>query len=94
MCRIFSTDFSTDFLLFSCPVPHTHTAIIANGDTSKAQFKLKIFSFVNDSVVYLHCKIHICVEILAGTCKMVSCLLHNYFLQGVNNIEKLSWKTK
>ncbi|KAJ6662428.1 hypothetical protein lerEdw1_011841 [Lerista edwardsae] len=60
---------SFPFIHGSCPVLHTHTAVIANGDSSKAQFKLKIFSFVNDSVVYLHCKIHICVEILASTCK-------------------------
>ncbi|XP_066477396.1 uromodulin-like 1 [Tiliqua scincoides] len=60
---------SFPFIHGSCPVPHTHTAIVANGDSSKAQFKLKIFSFVNDSVVYLHCRIHICVEILASTCK-------------------------
>ncbi|XP_077198883.1 uromodulin-like 1 isoform X2 [Paroedura picta] len=60
---------SFPFIHGSCPVPNTHTVIIANGISSKAQFKLKIFSFVNNSVVYLHCKIHICVENLGSTCK-------------------------
>ncbi|XP_054830637.1 uromodulin-like 1 [Eublepharis macularius] len=60
---------SFPFIHSSCPVPNTHTAITANGISSKAQFKLKIFSFVNNSVVYLHCKIHICVENLGSTCK-------------------------
>ncbi|XP_015269249.1 PREDICTED: uromodulin-like 1 [Gekko japonicus] len=60
---------SFPFIHGSCPVPNTHTAITANGISSKAQFKLKIFSFVNNSVVYLHCKIHICVENLGSTCK-------------------------
>ncbi|KAH0624817.1 hypothetical protein JD844_032647 [Phrynosoma platyrhinos] len=59
----------TDFYLFSCPVPNTHTTVISNGMSRKAQFKLKIFSFVNDSVVYLHCKIHVCVETPGTTCK-------------------------
>ncbi|XP_060091248.1 uromodulin-like 1 [Heteronotia binoei] len=60
---------SFPFIHGSCPVPSTHTAITANGISSKAQFKLKIFSFVNNSVVYLHCKIHICVENLGSTCR-------------------------
>ncbi|XP_053165232.1 uromodulin-like 1 isoform X2 [Hemicordylus capensis] len=60
---------SFPFIRGSCPISNTHTSIIANGVSNKARFKLKIFSFVNDSVVYLHCKIHICVEIVAGTCK-------------------------
>uniref|UniRef100_A0A8D0HCI9 ZP domain-containing protein n=1 Tax=Sphenodon punctatus TaxID=8508 RepID=A0A8D0HCI9_SPHPU len=60
---------SFPFINDSCPVPHTYTTVIENGISSKAKFKLKIFSFVNNSVVYLHCKIRICVETLASTCK-------------------------
>ncbi|KAJ7320597.1 hypothetical protein JRQ81_020108 [Phrynocephalus forsythii] len=60
---------SFPFIRGSCPVPKTHTTIVSNGMFRKAQFKLKIFSFVNNSVVYLHCKIHVCVEDPGRTCK-------------------------
>ncbi|XP_062983765.1 uromodulin-like 1 [Elgaria multicarinata webbii] len=60
---------SFPFILGSCPVPNSHTTMIANGMSSKAQFKLKIFSFVNDTVVYLHCKIHVCVESHGTSCR-------------------------
>nr|XP_034972576.1 uromodulin-like 1 [Zootoca vivipara] len=60
---------SFPFIDDSCPVPNAHTTMISNGISNKAQFKLKIFSFVNDSVVYLHCKIHVCLEIPRSTCK-------------------------
>lgn len=56
----------------SCPVPNTYTSVIENGNSSKAQFKLRIFSFVNNSVVYLHCRLRVCVESPRATCKTVS----------------------
>lgn len=55
----------------SCPIPNTHTNVIENGDSNKAQFKLKIFSFINNSIVYLHCKLRICMESPGTTCKIV-----------------------
>lgn len=55
----------------SCPIPNTHTNVIENGDSNKAQFKLKIFSFINNSIVYLHCKLRICMETPGATCKIV-----------------------
>ncbi|XP_039225051.1 uromodulin-like 1 isoform X2 [Crotalus tigris] len=60
---------SFHFIHGSCPVPNTNTIVIANGISNRARFKLKIFSFVNSSVVYLHCKIKICVEIPKSTCR-------------------------
>ncbi|KAM9169335.1 uromodulin-like 1 [Pangshura tecta] len=60
---------SFGFINNSCPVPETYTTMIENGNSRKAQFKLKIFSFVNNSVVYLHCKIRICVETSDSTCR-------------------------
>ncbi|XP_015738631.1 uromodulin-like 1 isoform X1 [Coturnix japonica] len=57
------------FIKNSCPIPNTYTTLLENGNSSKAQFKLKIFSFVNDSVVYLHCKIRICMETPGSTCR-------------------------
>uniref|UniRef100_A0A674K9J1 Uromodulin like 1 n=1 Tax=Terrapene triunguis TaxID=2587831 RepID=A0A674K9J1_9SAUR len=74
-CWATPTSNSVDLLSFgfinnSCPVPETYTTMIENGNSRKAQFKLKIFSFVNNSVVYLHCKIRICVETPESTCRM------------------------
>ncbi|XP_010295496.1 PREDICTED: uromodulin-like 1 [Phaethon lepturus] len=57
------------FISNSCPIPNTYTTLLENGNSSKAQFKMKIFSFVNNSVVYLHCKIHICMETPGSTCR-------------------------
>ncbi|KAK2507893.1 hypothetical protein MC885_005422 [Smutsia gigantea] len=58
------------FINNSCPVPNTHTHVIENGNSNKAQFKLKIFSFVNNSIVYLHCKLRVCMESPRATCKI------------------------
>ncbi|XP_040386385.1 uromodulin-like 1 [Cygnus olor] len=60
---------SFTFISNSCPIPNTYTTLLENGNSSKAQFKLKIFSFVNNSVVYLHCKIRICMETPGSTCR-------------------------
>ncbi|KAM6314261.1 uromodulin-like 1 [Podargus strigoides] len=73
-CWVTPTNNSVDTLSFyfisnSCPVPNTYTTLLENGNSSKAQFKMKIFSFVNKSMVYLHCKIHICMETPGSTCR-------------------------
>uniref|UniRef100_A0A8B9XUJ5 Uromodulin like 1 n=1 Tax=Bos mutus grunniens TaxID=30521 RepID=A0A8B9XUJ5_BOSMU len=57
------------FINNSCPIPNTHTNVIENGNSNKARFKLKIFSFINNSIVYLHCKLRICME-PGATCKI------------------------
>ncbi|NWY73950.1 UROL1 protein, partial [Erithacus rubecula] len=57
------------FISNSCPIPNTYTMLLENGNSSKAQFKMKIFSFVNTSVVYLHCRIRICLESPGSTCR-------------------------
>ncbi|KAM8813858.1 uromodulin-like 1 isoform 4-T4 [Rhynchonycteris naso] len=58
------------FINNSCPIPNTHTNVIENGDSNRAQFKLKIFSFINNSIVYLHCKLRVCMETPGTTCKI------------------------
>ncbi|XP_021261993.1 uromodulin-like 1 isoform X2 [Numida meleagris] len=73
-CWATPTNNSVDPLSFafinnSCPIPNTYTTLLENGNSSKAQFKLKIFSFINNSVVYLHCKIRICMETPGSTCR-------------------------
>ncbi|XP_030060881.1 uromodulin-like 1 [Microcaecilia unicolor] len=57
------------FINGSCALPNTFTVMLENGVSHKAQFKTKIFAFVNTSVVYLHCKLHICMEAPGKTCK-------------------------
>ncbi|XP_056348014.1 uromodulin-like 1 [Oenanthe melanoleuca] len=57
------------FISNSCPIPNTYTMLLENGNSSKAQFKMRIFSFVNNSVVYLHCRIRICLESPGSTCR-------------------------
>ncbi|XP_039411697.1 uromodulin-like 1 [Corvus cornix cornix] len=57
------------FISNSCPIPNTYTTLLENGNSSKAQFKIKIFSFVNNSVVYLHCRIRICMETPGSACR-------------------------
>nr|XP_055135749.1 uromodulin-like 1 isoform X1 [Symphalangus syndactylus] len=58
------------FINNSCPVPNTYTNVIENGNSSKAQFKLRVFSFINNSIVYLHCRLRICMESPGATCKI------------------------
>lgn len=43
-----------------------------NGNSSTSQVSVQIFSFVNLNVIYLHCQVHICVEIGSDTCVPVS----------------------
>ncbi|XP_027544846.1 uromodulin-like 1 [Neopelma chrysocephalum] len=57
------------FISNSCPIPNTYTTLLENGNSNKAQFKMKIFSFVNNSVVYLHCRNRICMETPGRTCR-------------------------
>ncbi|NWX61214.1 UROL1 protein, partial [Promerops cafer] len=57
------------FISNSCPIPNTYTTLLENGNSSKAQFKMKIFSFVNTSVVYLHCRIRVCMDSPGSTCR-------------------------
>ncbi|XP_071287218.1 uromodulin-like 1 [Agelaius tricolor] len=73
-CWATPTNNSMDSLAFvfisnSCPIPNTSTMLLENGNSSKAQFKMKIFPFVNHSVVYLHCRIRICMESPGSTCR-------------------------
>uniref|UniRef100_A0A8C6XYM6 ZP domain-containing protein n=1 Tax=Naja naja TaxID=35670 RepID=A0A8C6XYM6_NAJNA len=65
---------SFHFIYGGCPVPNTNTNMIANGIANRARFKLNIFSFVNGSMAYLHCKIQICIEIPKSTCRTVRSL--------------------
>ncbi|KAL0994383.1 hypothetical protein UPYG_G00121500 [Umbra pygmaea] len=57
------------FLENSCPLPNTYTTVLENGISSKSRLSLRIFSFVNLNVIYLHCQIQICLETELATCE-------------------------
>ncbi|NXU85616.1 UROL1 protein, partial [Xiphorhynchus elegans] len=80
------------FISSSCPIPNTYTTLLENGNSSKAQFKMKIFSFVNNSVVYLHCRIRICMETPGRTCR-TRCHATVRFLKAAEIIstQRTSW---
>ncbi|KAG8518585.1 Uromodulin-like 1 [Galemys pyrenaicus] len=48
----------------SCAVPGTHTSLIENGLSGRAQFRLRVFSFVRCAEVFLHCRLHVCLAAL------------------------------
>ncbi|CAL8277913.1 unnamed protein product [Arctogadus glacialis] len=56
------------FLDSGCPLPDSYTAIISNGNSSSSSLSVRIFSFVELDVVYLHCQVQICVEMGSVTC--------------------------
>ncbi|NWV38708.1 UROL1 protein, partial [Grantiella picta] len=80
------------FISNSCPIPNTFTTLLENGNSSKAQFKMKIFSFVNNSVVYLHCRIRVCMETPGSTCR-TRCHARALFLKTAETIalHRTSW---
>ncbi|XP_017538004.2 uromodulin-like 1 [Pygocentrus nattereri] len=61
------------FLENSCPLPNTYTTVIQNGNSTRAQLAVNVFSLVNLDVIYLHCQIQICIETASATCRP-SCL--------------------
>ncbi|CAL9685931.1 unnamed protein product [Knipowitschia caucasica] len=44
------------------------TTVITNGNTSSSRLSVQILSFVDLSIIYLHCQVEICVEIELGSC--------------------------
>ncbi|XP_030648093.1 uromodulin-like 1 [Chanos chanos] len=60
------------FLENSCPVPNAFTTVLQNGNSSRSLLSVRIFSFVDLSVIYLHCQIQICIESAVATCLPVS----------------------
>ncbi|KAM5180807.1 uromodulin-like 1 [Mantella aurantiaca] len=57
------------FIKNSCALPNTFTTIQTNGVSSNATFQTKIFSFVNKPIVYLHCRLSVCQEVVPNACK-------------------------
>ncbi|XP_034539748.1 uromodulin-like 1 isoform X2 [Notolabrus celidotus] len=59
--------YSHTFLENSCSL-NSYTKVLANGNSSTSRLSVKIFSFVNLNVIYLHCQVQICVQIGSDTC--------------------------
>ncbi|MGH0185319.1 UNVERIFIED_CONTAM: hypothetical protein FKN15_017375 [Acipenser sinensis] len=67
---ISSTDPTTYmFISNSCPVPDTYTTVLENGNSTRARVSLRVFSFVDQSVIYLHCRVRVCLESAGTSCK-------------------------
>lgn len=43
-----------------------------NGNSTTSRVAVRIFSFVNLTVVYLHCQVQLCIEMGSNTCTAVS----------------------
>ncbi|XP_067896112.1 uromodulin-like 1 [Heterodontus francisci] len=52
-----------------CPVPESQTRISENGNSTSANFTLKVFSFINMPFVYIHCWTQVCLEDNRTTCQ-------------------------
>ncbi|KAM3869109.1 uromodulin-like 1 [Diretmus argenteus] len=59
---------SYTFLENSCPLPNAYTTVLVNGNSSTSRLSVRIFSFVNLDVIYLHCRVQICVQMGSTTC--------------------------
>ncbi|KAG7516197.1 uromodulin-like 1 [Solea senegalensis] len=55
------------FLENGCPL-NSFTKVLSNGNSSTSRVSVQIFSIVDLNVIYLHCQVHICVQIGSDTC--------------------------
>ncbi|KAG8547045.1 hypothetical protein GDO81_029226 [Engystomops pustulosus] len=60
---------SFPFIKESCALTNTFTTIHSNGISNNATFQTKIFSFVDNPIVYLHCRLRVCREDPPKICK-------------------------
>ncbi|XP_066457635.1 uromodulin-like 1 [Eleutherodactylus coqui] len=73
-CWATPTENSNDLISFpfirdSCALTNTFTTIHTNGVSNNATFQTKVFSFVDNPIVYLHCRLHVCKEVPPKICK-------------------------
>ncbi|XP_077403819.1 uromodulin-like 1 isoform X2 [Vanacampus margaritifer] len=47
---------------------NVYTDVLMNGNSSKSRVSVQIFSFVDVSLIYLHCHVQICLQIGSDTC--------------------------
>lgn len=51
---------------------NAYTRVLTNGNSSTSRVSVQIFSFVDLSVIYLHCQVQICVQVGSDSCVPVS----------------------
>ncbi|KAM9729630.1 uromodulin-like 1 [Menidia menidia] len=71
-CWATSTQNPVDTLIYtfmenSCSL-NTFTHVLMNGNSTTARVSVKIFSFVNLNIVYVHCRVQICVQVGTDSC--------------------------
>uniref|UniRef100_H3CT33 ZP domain-containing protein n=1 Tax=Tetraodon nigroviridis TaxID=99883 RepID=H3CT33_TETNG len=59
--------YSYAFMENSCSL-NAYTKVLTNGNSSTSRVSVQIFSFVDLSVIYLHCQVQICVQIGSDSC--------------------------
>ncbi|XP_072441824.1 uromodulin-like 1 isoform X2 [Chiloscyllium punctatum] len=52
-----------------CPVLESQTSISENGNSTSANFTVKVFSFINLPFVYIHCQAWVCLEVKTASCQ-------------------------
>ncbi|XP_067255339.1 uromodulin-like 1 [Chanodichthys erythropterus] len=57
------------FLQDGCALPNSYTTVLQNGNNTVSLLSVRVFSFVNLDVIYLHCQVQICVELQDNTCR-------------------------
>ncbi|XP_063298472.1 uromodulin-like 1 [Pelobates fuscus] len=60
---------SFPFIRDRCALENTFTVVHTNGESNNASFQTKLFSFVRNPIVYIHCRLHVCKESVPGSCK-------------------------
>ncbi|XP_042564432.1 uromodulin-like 1 [Clupea harengus] len=86
------------FLENGCPLPNSYTTVLQNGNDSRALLAIRIFSFVDLDILYLHCQIQICFKIGESSCRPVrlfSWAVQALHLQDVNRLlTNSSWRVQ
>ncbi|XP_078264725.1 uromodulin-like 1 [Rhinoraja longicauda] len=52
-----------------CPVPGSPIKMSENGNSTSANFTLKVFSFISMPFVYIHCQTRVCLEVNGSSCQ-------------------------
>ncbi|XP_061105444.1 uromodulin-like 1 [Conger conger] len=57
------------YLQNSCPGSNNYTRVLENGNSSTSRLAIRIFTFVEQNMIFLHCKVQICFETPETTCR-------------------------
>ncbi|XP_051870446.1 uromodulin-like 1 [Pristis pectinata] len=60
-----------------CPVPGSQIKMSENGNSTSANFTLKVFSLISMPFVYIHCQTQVCLELNGSICQPSCSGLHS-----------------